>query len=105
MAKSSRVNGSTVEVALTDTIVIEVPFAQPVPVVGYECEQAESGVVSVGRTGLHVNVQLGPKAARGYMRLRNGLRESNAKLADGRPVWTNADALRFLLEGMVDAAE
>ena len=98
-------NTQAVEVALSDTIVIEVPFAPPVEVVDYEVQQAESGMVSVGRTGLHVNVQLGAKAARGFMRLRNGLRIKSARLADGRPVWTNADALRFVLESMVDAAE
>jgi hypothetical protein len=94
----------TVEVDITETIILEVPFAPPVEVADYEVQQAESGVVAVGRTGLHVNVQLGAKAARGFMRLRNGLRENGAKLGDGRPVWTNADSLRFILEAMVDAA-
>lgn len=88
-----------------ETVEIEVPFASPVDSHDYEAEQADNGVVAVGRTGVHVNVQLGAKAARGFMRLRNGLRKANCRLVDGRPVWTNADALRYLLESMVDAAE
>lgn len=103
MGKTKQNGSQTIEVNL-DTIVIEVPFAAPVEVADYEVQQAESGVVAVGRTGLHVNVQLGAKAARGFMRLRNGLRLQSARLADGRPVWTNAEALRYLLECMVDAA-
>lgn len=102
------VNGTSSTAAVAeacDMVEITVPFAHPVETRDYEGEQADSGVVSVGRTGVHVNVQLGPKAARGFMRLRNGLRASNARLGDGRPVWTNADALRYLLESMVDAAE
>ena len=111
MSKRNGVNGShgtTSTAAVADAcemVEITVPFAHPVETKDYEGEQADSGVVSVGRTGVHVNVQLGAKAARGFMRLRNGLRTSTARLADGRPVWSNADALRYLLESMVDAAD
>lgn len=106
MSKKNNGTSTTAGVAdLCETVAIEVPFAPPVAAKDYEVEQADSGVVAVGRVGVHVNVQLGPKAARGFMRLRNGLRRANARLADQRPVWTNADALRYLLESMVDAAE
>jgi hypothetical protein len=30
--------------------------------------------------------------------MRNGLRDRNAKLANGKPVWTNVDSLRWLME-------
>jgi hypothetical protein len=34
--------------------------------------------------------------------VRNGLRANNAKMSDGRPVFTNADALRWMLEEIAD---
>jgi hypothetical protein len=77
---------------------IELPLGEP-PASGYEREQADAGNVSIGGPDrLHVNAQLGPAAAQAFLQLRAGLRESRACMADGRPVWTNADALRWFLE-------
>jgi hypothetical protein len=72
---------------------------------GYEAQHAAvGGVQLVAPSHTHVNVQLGPKAARALLRIREGLRATGATLPDGRPVFTTADALRFLLETCADAA-
>lgn len=57
----------------------------------YETEKINRGIVTV-------EAKLGKEAAVAFVQVRNGLRESNAKLISGRPVWTNADALRWLME-------
>ena len=73
--------------------------------VGYHRQLTEGGDVPFEARGVHLNVQLGTKAATAFVRVRNGLRSSGAKLADGRPVWSNADALRYIFEAMAEAAE
>lgn len=78
-------------------ISITIPMGEP-PADSYESKQAASGKVSLTQKSLHLQAQLGPEAATVFLRIRNGLRDINAKLAGGRPVFTNVDALRWLME-------
>jgi len=90
--------------AAPETITLELPVGageQP----GYQSELIEAGEVSLEQPGAHFNLQIGPRGAAAFARIRNGLRESHAKLAGGRPVWSNADALRWLFDAMADALE
>src|SRR5690348_4432799 len=89
--------------AVADTVsqvILELPLGQPDPP-GHQAIKAEQGYIS--ERGMHIDVRLGAKAATAFARLRNGLRESGARLSTGRPVWTGADALRYLLETLADA--
>ena len=73
---------------------------------GFEAREAAGGNVALRtRSRAHVNVHLGKKATQSLLRLREGLRVSGARMPDGKPVWTTADALRYLLEAIADAAE
>jgi hypothetical protein len=78
-------------------IIISIPIGDG-PEPGYEAQQVRSGKVTLSQPTLHLQAQLGPEAAAAFIRIRNGLREQNAKLCGGRPVWTNVDALRWLME-------
>ena len=101
MARKTRDADEANEAAETLTpIAIEMPLG-PIDPPGLQATKAEQGYI--GDRGLHLDVRLGKKAARAFARLRNGLRESNARLPDGRPVWTAADTLRYLLEAIADA--
>jgi hypothetical protein len=83
--------------AAADEIIISIPIgAGPEP--GYEEQQARSGKIVLHQPRLHLQAQLGQEAASAFIRIRNGLRGQNAKLNGGRPVWTNVDALRWLME-------
>ena len=65
----------------------------------YEGDQARCGKVRFEeRGGLHINSQLDAENAITFLRIRNGLRERNARLANGRPVHTNVDALKWMME-------
>ena len=72
---------------------------------GHQGNRIAAGNVEISSRGTHINVQLGAKAARAFARVRNGFREAGVRLPDGRPVWSNADALRYLMETLADAAE
>jgi hypothetical protein len=78
-------------------IILTIPLGEP-PHAGYEAKQAHAGKVSLVQQAVHIHANLGELAATAFLRIRNGLREKNAKLASGRPVWTNTDALRWLME-------
>lgn len=71
---------------------------------GYQRELVEAGEVSM-ETGTHLNVQVGPRGAKAFVSVRNGLRDAGARLKDGRPVYTNADALRFILDLIADSLD
>ncbi|MES2788137.1 MAG: hypothetical protein V4719_00850 [Planctomycetota bacterium] len=80
------------------TVAITLPIAFQ-PAEGYEAQQAAEGRVQLGdgpRT--HIDAMLGPVEAAAFMHLRAGLRRDNAKLACGRPVWSNPDVLRWLMQ-------
>lgn len=86
------------EVATERNVIITIPLGQP-PINDYEGQQAASGRVNLQQKSLHLQAQLGPEAATIFIRIRNGLRDRNEKLAgDGRPVWSNVDALRWIME-------
>lgn len=89
--------GSVVESA--QEVILELPIGDP-PASGYEGKQVLSGRVGLApkNARLHVQAQLGHEAAVTFIRIRNGLRGKNARLSDGRPVWTNVDALRWIME-------
>lgn len=94
-------DGASATVA--DQVTITLPIGggeQP----GYQSQLIEGGDVSLDPYDAHVNVNLGRKAAVALVRVRNGLRAAGAQRGDGRPVWTNADALRFIFEAIADAA-
>ena len=78
-------------------IIISIPIGDG-PRAGYEAKQAEGGKVQFVQQSLHLQAQLGPEAATAFLRIRNGLREKSAKLASGRPVWSNVDAFRWIME-------
>jgi hypothetical protein len=46
----------------------------------------------------HVEIQLDTRQRQNLRRLLNGLRTSGEKLANGRPVATNSDVVKWLLE-------
>lgn len=97
MAKASaKSNSDSIQ-----TATLEIPMGPP-DSAGYLADKAEKGFI--GDRSMHLDVRLGPKAARAFASLRNGLRTSGARLEDGRPVWTSAETLRFLLESLADAA-
>lgn len=85
-----------------DSVTIEVPLGST-PSGGYELQSLQEGRVNIGSRGVHVDAQLGADAAEAFLRVRNGLRDSNAKLASGRPVWSNADAFRWIMEQVAGA--
>lgn len=78
-------------------IMISIPIGD-CPADGYEAKQAQGGRVQFAQQSLHLQAQLGPEAATAFLRIRNGLRDQNAKLGGGKPVWTNVDAFRWLME-------
>lgn len=88
---------SRAAVVAAEEISITIPIGDGPPD-GYEALQAQRGKVSLSQPTLHIDAQLGPEAAMAFLRMRNGLRDSNAKLGSGKPVWTNVDALRWLME-------
>lgn len=45
-----------------------------------------------------VEVRLNKAEKHAFMSLRSGLRQSNARLSDGRPVWSSADVVRWLTQ-------
>lgn len=69
---------------------------------GYMAALAARGRVIIDDRGVHLNVQLGSRAAHAFIRVRNGLRDAHAKLPDGKPVYSNADALRYVFEQIAD---
>ena len=50
----------------------------------------------------HVEVQLDGRQRASLSRLRAGLESGHLKLANGKPVWSNADAVRWLIEQVSD---
>lgn len=78
-------------------IIITIPVGEP-PESGYEAQKAHAGRVVLSQRAVHIDANLGEAAAIAFLRLRNGLRDRNAKLGNGRPVWSNPDALRWLME-------
>lgn len=67
---------------------------------GYEEKQCAEGIVTIegNPPRIHIEAHLGPEAASAFMRIRNGLRDQNARLSNGRPVWSAADTLRWIME-------
>lgn len=79
-------------------VILELPIGSPAD--GYEGRQAESGKISLAanRGRMNIQAQLGADVAFTFMRIRNGLRDRGAKLGSGRPVWTNVDVIRWMME-------
>lgn len=77
------------------TRTIEVPFGDLPPSRGYEAQEVECGRIGLG---LHVNAQLGREDAETFIRIREGLRSTNGRLKDGKPVWTNVEVLKWMME-------
>lgn len=80
--------------------IISVPLGAAPKRNDYESQQVEEGRVTIEGHPPRMNIQaqLGQDAALAFIRIRNGLREQNAKLSNGRPVYSNADTLRWLME-------
>lgn len=67
--------------------------------VGYQRQLVEGGEVPFeGQRGFHLNLQIGKDAAMAFTRVRSGMIARGATLPNGRPVWSNADVLRCILE-------
>ena len=79
---------------------ITVPLGK-LPNSGYELQQSEEGKIRIGQAAVHINAQLGREQAITFLRIRDGLRKSNARLGDGKPVWTNVETLKWVLEQMM----
>ena len=94
---------STTAVARQKEIALSIPLGQA-ELTGYQRELTDEGEVLFESRGIHLNVQLGQKAAAAFSAFRNGLRAAGEKLPDGRPVYSNADALRWLCESIASAA-
>ena len=73
------------------SVLIEVPLGTPPNDDSYEQQKVNRGIVSV-------EAKLGKQAAIAFVRVRNGLRAQNAKLENGRPVWSNADTIKWMME-------
>lgn len=85
-------------------IVVRIPIGDGHEV-GYQQQLLDSGELDIESRGVHVNVQLGRKATIGFAMARSGLRQANARLADGRPVWTNAEVLRYIFDAIADSPQ
>ena len=70
---------------------------------GFQRELVEAGELSLDVTAVHLNINVGRRGAAAFVRVRNGLIARGAKLEGGRPVFTNADALRFIVEEIANA--
>jgi hypothetical protein len=64
-------------------IIVTIPLGD-IPASGYEAAQAHAGKVSLIDRSVHIHANLGEAAATAFLRIRNGLRERNAKLGSGR---------------------
>lgn len=53
---------------------------------------------------LRIDTSFDRKHREAFMQLRSGLRQSNARLSDGRPVWSSPDVIRWMCESIIDAA-
>lgn len=81
---------------LASVATITVPLGDFVPE-GYERETVAGGRLTAHDPGLHLNLVVGKELAEQFLRMRTGLRAEHAKLPDGRPVFSNADVVRWLL--------
>lgn len=69
----------------------------PMPTKGYDVQQAQSGKLSVSETGSrHLQMRLRPEEAMVFLRIREGIRLTNERLADGRPAWNTPDVQRII---------
>lgn len=77
-------------------VTISLPVG-PMPTAGYDVQQAQSGKLSVSDTGSrHLQMRLRPEEAMVFLRLREGVRLANERLADGRPAWNTPDVQRII---------
>lgn len=83
-------------------ISIALPVVEAGEQPGYQSELIEAGELPLDISPARFNVSVGGRGASAFVRVRNGLREQNAKLQDGRPVYSNADALRWILDAIAD---
>jgi hypothetical protein len=67
---------------------------------GFQREQIAEGKLSLDHPGIHFDAHVGPRGAAAFVRVRNGLRAAGAKFTNGRPVFSNADVLRFICDAM-----
>jgi len=85
------------------TVTIQLPIGKD-DQAGYQTQLRDAGQVPLDERGTHLNLHLGPKAARILVRIRNGLRSKNAKLSDKKPVFSNADTIRYVFENLIESA-
>lgn len=102
MARGTAVKESAVEAKASsiamDEVSVILPVGDAVPV-GYQQQLVEGGEVPFeGQRGFHLNLQIGKDAAMAFTRVRSGMIARGATLPNGRPVWSNADVLRCILE-------
>lgn len=84
-------------------VAMEVPVAQMRG--GYEAKQAMSGKLNfAGRVTRKTQVHLSPDEAVCFLQIREGLLHSNMRLANGEPIKSNADVIRWLVGQVISAA-
>lgn len=80
----------------TISVAIEVPLGDPPD--GYEADNAERGQVRIEERRKFVGLNLPADDAVFFLRMRNGLREQHAQLADGSHIDSSADVLRWFVQ-------
>lgn len=108
---TSQDESSDIEELLDDSIdevkVIQVAMEVPVAQMrgGYEAKLAMSGKLNfAGRVTRKTQVHLSPDEAVCFLQIREGLLHSNMRLANGEPIKSNADVIRWLLGKVINAA-
>jgi hypothetical protein len=82
-------------------VAVEIPVMFNQQGSGYEFQQAQSGNVMISDK-VHLNLHLGEKGSLAFLSIRNALRFQNAKFSDGKPVFSNADTVRWLVEQVAE---
>lgn len=86
-----------------ETPVIEkVPLAIAQPLPEKIVIEAPMGGLDEGYLSRHVQVQLNGHQRETLRRLVNGLRDSDERLADGKAIESNADAVKWILEQLAE---
>jgi len=77
-----------------------VPLAQA-KLVGYEKDQVEEGKIRLENSSAqYIGLRVGPEIAQKFQLIKNGLVAQGSALQCGRPVFSNADVLRWMMENI-----
>jgi hypothetical protein len=77
-------------------VLVEIPLLDKVEnQQGYSAQREAAGHLNFAG---HLNIQLGKESAQTFIRLREALKAISAKLPNGRPVASNSDVLKWMLQ-------